>query len=196
MHSTTRTVPVHRHRPVAAALAVIGCAVAVAVAACGSAGKSGARSSFDATGIRFANCMRAHGVPNFPDPGGGGGIQVPAGSGINPQSPAFQSAQKACSRLLPGGGPGGGQEASETQKLAMLKLSECMRRHGVSTFPDPTTTAPAPGTGFALAFGRPGSFIAIPQSLVQSPGFNQAAAACNLPGAGPGGPKRAVALPG
>jgi hypothetical protein len=31
-----------------------------------------------------------------PDPGSGGGIQIPDNSGINPQSPAFQSAQGAC----------------------------------------------------------------------------------------------------
>ena len=101
--------------------------------------------------------MRSHGVPNFPDPShGGGGIQL--GSGINPQSPAFQAAQKICFKLLPGGGPGGGQ-ASESQKLAMLKLSRCMRAHGVTSFPDPTNKPPSPGNGPGIAFGAGGSFI-------------------------------------
>jgi hypothetical protein len=46
-----------------------------------------------------AACMRTHGVPNFPDPnfsGGGVGVKIANGSGINPQSPAFQTAAKAC----------------------------------------------------------------------------------------------------
>ena len=129
--------------------------------------------------------MRSHGVPNFPDPShGGGGIQLP--SGINPQSPAFQAAQKTCFKLLPGGGPGRGQ-ASESQKLAMLKLSRCMRAHGVTSFPDPTNKPPSPGNGPGLAFGAGGSFIAVPQSLMQSPGFKQAAATCHFPGFGGGG---------
>jgi hypothetical protein len=127
--------------------------------------------------------MRSHGVPNFPDPGAGGGIQINSNSGINPASPAFQSAQRACSRLLPFGGPGGGR-TSESRKLAMLRMSECMRRHGLPTFPDPTSSPPSPGNGMGLAFGSPGSFIAIPQSLMQSPAFRQAAAACGLPGMG------------
>jgi hypothetical protein len=157
---------------------------ALALGACGSSGGSqtGSGAKGNADGIRFADCMRAHGVARFPDPGAGAGIEIPIGSGINPQSPAFQSAQKACAKLLPGGGPP--RSASEGQKLAMVRLARCMRTHGVPTFPDPRTTAPGPGTGFALAFGAPGSFIAVPQSLLQSPAFNGAAAACNFPGGG------------
>jgi hypothetical protein len=176
----------------AVALAAVSCAVALT--ACGSSGKSnnGSGSNGESAGIKFADCMRSHGVPNFPDPGAGGGIQIGSGSGINPQSPAFQSAQGACSKLLPGGGPP--RVGSESRKLEMLRLAECMRKHGLSTFPDPTTTAPVPGTGFGIAFGGPGSFIAVPQSLIQSPAFKEAAAACNFPGAGRGGGPKASVL--
>jgi hypothetical protein len=49
--------------------------------------------------LAAAQCMRTHGVPNFPDPvfpsHGGIGIRE-GGAGINPQSPAFQKAAKAC----------------------------------------------------------------------------------------------------
>ena len=68
----------------------------------------------------------------------------------------------------------------------MLSMSQCMRKHGFSTFPDPTASPPQPGGRFGLAFGAPGSFIAIPASIIQSPGFAQAAHACGLPGAGAG----------
>jgi hypothetical protein len=50
--------------------------------------------------LAHAECMRAHGVPNFPDPtvsGGAQGITVSSGGGgINPRSPAFQRAAKIC----------------------------------------------------------------------------------------------------
>jgi hypothetical protein len=55
--------------------------------------------------IKNAQCMRAHGVPNFPDPnfgGGGGGVEVHLGAaGLKPASPAFQAAMKTCAKLLP-----------------------------------------------------------------------------------------------
>jgi hypothetical protein len=50
--------------------------------------------------VAHAQCMRDHGVPNFPDPtfsGNSQGITVTSGSpGINPRSPAFQQAEKTC----------------------------------------------------------------------------------------------------
>jgi hypothetical protein len=138
--------------------------------------------------------MRSHGVPNFPDPGAGGGIQINASSGVNPRSPAFLAAQRACAGLLPGGGPLG-HHASEADKLKMLAMSRCMRTHGLPSFPDPVATPPMAGRGFGLAFGAPGSIIAIPDSLLRSPAFKQAAAVCGIPGAGPGG-GRASPAPG
>jgi hypothetical protein len=165
-------------------LAIAGCALVVA--ACGSsASSSGAGAGGASSAVRFANCMRSHGVPSFPDPGSGGGIQINAGSGINPRSPAFLAAQRKCAGLLPGGGPLG-HHASEADKLRMLAMSRCMRTHGLPSFPDPVATPPHPGTGFGLAFGAAGSIIAIPQSLLGSPAFRQAAAACGLPGGGGG----------
>ena len=58
-----------------------------------------------AEGLKYAQCIRSHGEPSFPDPvGHGGGIQQSLGHGINPNSPQFQAAQKACRSLQPGGG--------------------------------------------------------------------------------------------
>jgi CubicO group peptidase (beta-lactamase class C family) len=54
----------------------------------------------------YARCMRAHGVPDFPDPVGGHITLSPAG-GADPASPAFQAASRACLSLSPSGpGPG------------------------------------------------------------------------------------------
>jgi hypothetical protein len=50
--------------------------------------------------LKFAQCMRANGVPNFPDPDANGNIQFPITSPI-PQSPAFQHAQNGpCKKYL------------------------------------------------------------------------------------------------
>jgi hypothetical protein len=137
--------------------------------------------------------MRTHGVPSFPDPqAGGGGIKIP--DGVNPQSPAFQSAQRACFKLLPGGGPVHGGN-SEARKLMLLRLARCMRSHGISSFPDPRTSRPsAPPPGGGIAFGGPGGFVAVPQAMIQSPGFKQAAAACGFPGFGGGGGGKSAAV--
>ena len=43
-----------------------------------------------------ARCMRAHGVPNFPDPSSSVNSQPPSLAGIDTQSPAFKSAARAC----------------------------------------------------------------------------------------------------
>jgi hypothetical protein len=64
--------------------------------------------------LKFARCMRAHGVDMAdPQSSGTGGIQIrirkgSSGNGPDPSSPAFQSAQKACGSLIPAGkgGPG------------------------------------------------------------------------------------------
>lgn len=54
---------------------------------------------------RFAKCMREHGIPVEAAPNGGIFIKANPGSGISPESPTFKAAQRACRKLLPGGGP-------------------------------------------------------------------------------------------
>jgi hypothetical protein len=51
---------------------------------------------------QLAKCMRANGVPNFPDPGPEGEIGVDGNKlGTGPGDPAFDAAQKACAQYLP-----------------------------------------------------------------------------------------------
>ena len=169
--------------------AIVAVALAPAVTACGSSGAAHRPANGDAVsgGVRYADCMRSNGVPNFPDPGGGAGLVVP--NYVNPASPAFRTAQHACQSLMPG--LGARAPATAQQKAAMLGLARCMRGHGVSGFPDPVSSPPVNPAGFAMAFGRPGSVIVIPDALnPQSPAFRRAALACGLPGAS-GGAKRA-----
>ncbi len=55
--------------------------------------------------LEYAECMRSHGVTNFPDPfrhpdGGYGFIFTPSLS-LDQNSPTYQAADKACHNLLP-----------------------------------------------------------------------------------------------
>jgi hypothetical protein len=55
--------------------------------------------------LKFSQCMRSHGVPKFPDPqfAANGGTLLKIGKDVNPNSPQFKAAQKACQKLVPGG---------------------------------------------------------------------------------------------
>ncbi len=62
--------------------------------------------------LKFSECMRANGIPDFPDPTAGGGIvmNVGAGGDLNPNNRTFQNSSKVCAkktgvRGLPGSGP-------------------------------------------------------------------------------------------
>jgi len=55
------------------ALAALSCAVALA--ACGGSGSKPTASS--SSQLAMSECMRAHGVPNFPDP-----VKGPSGEGM------------------------------------------------------------------------------------------------------------------
>jgi len=93
--------------------------------------------------------MRAHGVTNFPD-SAGGGIQL-NGTGINPQSPVFESARRACSRFAPGAIKP--PQATEAQFRAAVRFAECMRTQGFSSFPDPTRVDGPPPPVLIIAQG-------------------------------------------
>jgi hypothetical protein len=61
-----------------------------------------------AKGVEFARCMRAHGVVNYADPtvsnsGNGSSISThtSSGSGMDPESPVFKAAARACRSLRP-----------------------------------------------------------------------------------------------
>jgi hypothetical protein len=132
--------------------------------------------------LKYAACMRKHGVPNFPDPSANDGFALQ----MDPSSPGFVAAQATCHKLLPGGGPPGPGSATHpsAQALAsMLKTSECMRRHGIYDFPDPGSRIPSnlPARSVITIMG--GVVLAFPPTLaleMRSAAFAQAEAACNL----------------
>jgi subtilase family serine protease len=107
----------NRGRWRAAALAVAA-AVAVLITGCGvvhmhfgsSGGSAPAGSAAYRAELAYAQCMRAHGLPGFPNPNPSGGPSVHQQVNINPNSPAAE-ANDACKHLLPGDSTGTGATA-------------------------------------------------------------------------------------
>lgn len=72
-----------------------------------SSGGSSSNSNTQAV-LKFAQCMRSNGVPNFPEPNSSGQVLIQGGSnGVNQNSPAYQKASTTCQHLLPAGSVGG-----------------------------------------------------------------------------------------
>jgi hypothetical protein len=82
--------------------------------------------------VAYAQCMRTHGEPNWPDPASDGNF---AGN-INTSTARYLSANGTCGHLLPNGGVL--TQAQTQQALATLsKYAACMRSHGIPKYPDP-----------------------------------------------------------
>ena len=95
----------------AGALAVAA-AVAVLATACGGGSAPSSASPPTYAQVRaLAQCMRGHGVPDFPDPNASGGytltsngsVEGAGGSSIDIDSSQAQAAYGDCRHLLPGG---------------------------------------------------------------------------------------------
>lgn len=86
--------------------------------------------------LAYSHCMQTHGVPNFPDPDSHGRILIQGGPGssLDPGSAAFKNAQNHCKSLQPQ--PTAAQQAQAEQQA--LRVSECMRAHGIKDYPDPS----------------------------------------------------------
>jgi hypothetical protein len=106
------------------------------VAGSGSAPKTAASSSpgSGANLLEYANCMRSHGLPDFPDPDSSGGFPMP--QNIDPNSPQYQAAANACKAYQ---GPGLNLTPAREEQIEThaLEFAQCMRSHGVPNYPDP-----------------------------------------------------------
>lgn len=130
--------------------------------------------------------MRSHGVPNLPDPITVDGHSMISLSGINPGSPSFQAAHKVCG--MSGGGPGSAKPSAAAESQ-MTAIARCMRAHGVTGFPDPTTRTITSPVGYGAVITHGGVYFAIPSTInLQAPAARRAASACQLSGLVGGGP--------
>ena len=152
--------------------------IAVVASACGGEGSStggsaGSGSVPDAQqqATACSQCMQSYGDPGFPDP-----QQRPGGAWLyaeTPQtrqyfsSPGFDEAQRACRKLQPNQGITPAERQASIDQF--LQIARCMRAHGISNFPDPTTSNG--GIGISLSGLDP-----------NSPQFPAAQKACHTPG--------------
>jgi hypothetical protein len=132
-------------------LVVLLAGLALSAGACGSKNsgtgvaslpESSASAGQEQTGdtLKYAECMRSHGVTNFPDPGADGSITIQPGLGLDPNSDQFKAATEACKSLAPtGGGPPGAKKVDPQEQQRFLAFAKCMRENGISNYPDPKT---------------------------------------------------------
>src|SRR5262245_31636898 len=180
----------HRRRagPLTAALTIGLMAIAPLAAACGGqsgpgvagAGPGGSGASPGSSGhgstLAYSRCMRSHGITSFPDPDSNGNLALDAGpgTGIDPNSPQYKAADRACKPLL----PAGNAAQAAQNRPALLRYARCMRAHGLSDFPDPS-----PGGGIQIQQNAtPGSAL-----NPNSPVYKAADSACKHYTSGLGG---------
>jgi len=67
-----------------------------------NAGKPSAAqvAAYRTTMLRYARCVRSHGVPKMPDPDNRGHLDVGPGSDVDVNSPQFEAAYNACRKDL------------------------------------------------------------------------------------------------
>jgi hypothetical protein len=108
--------------------------------------------------MKFSECMRDHGVREFPDPDASGGLTIDGvlnGSSLDPNTPAWSEAIRACKDLQPPGFTGDHDVSAEEQD-ARLEFAQCIRDHGVEDFPDPAIGEPLVNTYKIPSSNRPG----------------------------------------
>jgi hypothetical protein len=179
-------------------------AAALALAACGGSSSpsslTASKTSIKSSALKLAECMRTHGVPDFPDPTGGS-IEIqasPGGTGgsvsvdghqLNVNAPAFQKAMHECQKYQPQGPPVTSAQLAKVRQGA-LRMAQCMRAHGVPNFPDPEVRAGPGGKGIEMSIGAQAAAGGPGRLGPASPAFQHAQHACGGPGAGFATPTR------
>jgi hypothetical protein len=157
-------------------LVALAAGIALLAAGCGGGGSSDAGLTAYQKAVAYAQCMRAHGEPGYPDPTSNGGFII-NGKTDNLNGALMGKANKACQHLLPPQKPLTPAQQRQITNEA-LKYVACMRTHGVPDMPDPTVNANGIGFRGPSGFGP------------NSPQFQSAMQACKklLPGLPGGGP--------
>jgi hypothetical protein len=116
----------------------------------GSSQAAGITPSASHQTVAFAQCMRAHGVPNYPDPGSVSGPINSSQLGVS--DAIYESAKTTCTRLDPPPQQSAGLTTAQEQHVLsqLLSFAQCMRSHGVPNFPDPNSASTIWGAGGKL----------------------------------------------
>jgi hypothetical protein len=139
------------HRLRRALLVAPALAIALALVAAGCGGGSGSGGGAVATSTtagsaareaaarQFVQCARQNGIPNLQDPtvNAHGDLELPTSPpGLSERSPLVQHVIQVCGHFLQGvltTREGNNQQGDD----ALVRFSQCMRQHGLPSFPDP-----------------------------------------------------------
>ena len=156
-----------RHRRTWAGMAAALAGIAMLAVACGGGPPAGSAVGSGQTSyqqaLAYAQCMRSHGVPGFPDPTSQGLITY---GPVDIHSAQYLSANRICQRQLPPGPSLTTAQKREDVSQA-LEFARCIRSHGVPDFADPVITGGGAGVGFR-----------VPRVGRNSPQFQAAVHAC------------------
>lgn len=99
----------------------------------------------------LARCFTDHGFQAYVGGAGSTGsaeltfFGVTISGNVDPSSPQFQAARRACSKYLPGGGPPPLSAAQKAERVrGFTRFAACMRKHGVPSFPGPDSAGTFP----------------------------------------------------
>lgn len=102
--------------------------------------------------LAFSKCMRANGVPQFPDPDRQGNFSNATIQALETNGSQARNALMQCRSVLPNAGTGltmtQMQQISEQNLRDAVQAARCMRAHGITNFPDPVGTAQASGVNW------------------------------------------------
>ncbi len=111
-----------------------------------------------AIGREAAQCMRNHGIADFPDPivDGQGRLALPSGpqaDHVKQEMSANPEAERACQPILdrvPLAGDQSEGPVSQEDLANLLKFAQCVRQNGVPEWPDPKPDGTFPLSGTRL----------------------------------------------
>jgi hypothetical protein len=150
--------------------------VALISAGCGSSAPPGTRpaSSKQLTArdkaVKFAECIRAHGVSDFPDPDAKNDFQY----GVSVTPTVWKRATTACKDLQPPGTLS--SKRTPKEQSASLRFAQCVRENGVKDFPDPVNGEPLIDTYKIPSSNRPGGMTILNAAIKKCGGVLKSAA--------------------
>ncbi|MDX6585300.1 MAG: hypothetical protein QOI10_4484 [Solirubrobacterales bacterium] len=173
-----------RLRPLAAlamvALISAGCSNAPAengntgtgTATASSTGTGGNKNATDQDkAVKFAECIREHGVPDFPDANAKGDFEY----GVSVSPAVWKNAVDACKALQPPGSLS--SKRTPKEQSASLKFAQCIRENGVKDFPDPINGEPLVNTYRIPSSNKPGGMTILNAAMQKCRGSVEKAAA-------------------